>query len=45
MGKFCNLNDLSQKALVGHDISESIIIRPFNYAEQNGYLKLLIGPF
>ena len=29
----------------GHDISKRIVIRPFNYAEPNGYLKIVIGWF
>ena len=29
----------------GLDICKGIVIRPINYAEQNGYLKILIGQF
>jgi hypothetical protein len=41
MGNFCN----SPGAVGGDDITKGIVIRPFNYAEQNGYLKIFIGQF
>ena len=44
MGKFFNLKTLS-KWLGNHGISKDIVIGPFNYAEQNSNLKILIGRF
>ena len=38
-------SNLSPRAVEGHFISKDIIIWPFNYAEQKGYLKILIGRF
>ena len=29
----------------GHVLSKGIVVGPFNYVEQNGYLKILIGQF
>jgi len=37
MGKFCSLK--------GHDINEGKVIRPFSYAEENGFLEILVGQF
>ena len=42
--KFCNWKTFSQ-GLWGVMISPKAVIQPFNYAEQNGYLKILIGQF
>ena len=35
--------ELSPGAMRDHDISKGIVIRPFNHAQQNGYLNILIG--
>ena len=49
MSKFYNLKkifnlDLSLVAVVGgHVLFKAIVIVPFNYDEQNGYLETLIG--
>ena len=40
MDKFCNLKDLSPRAVGGHDISKDIFIWSFNLAELRGYLKI-----
>ena len=45
MGISYKLKNHSPRALAIHVISKGIVIRPFEYVEQNGYLKLLIGQF
>ena len=40
MEKFCNLKDLSPRAVGGHDISKDIFIWSFNLSEERGYLKI-----
>ena len=45
MGKFYNLKTFLQGLQGGHFISKDIVIGFFNYAEQNSYLKILIGRF
>ena len=42
MGKFYNLKTIPL-GLWGHVLSKGLNIEPFNYDEQNGYLKVLIG--
>ena len=37
--------DLSPGAVGNRGISKGIVIRPFNYAEQNDYLRIFIGRF
>ena len=46
MGKFYSLNSFPQGLWGrGHVISKDIVIQPFNYAEQNNYLKIFIRRF
>jgi len=39
------LKYLSPRAVGGQVISEGISLGPFNYFDQNGYLKIFIRPF
>ena len=45
MEKFCKLKTFPKGLWEGHDSPKGIVFRPFNYAEQNEYLKICIGPF
>jgi hypothetical protein len=44
MGKFNNLKTFP-RGCGGHAIHKDIVIRLFNYAEQNSSLRILIGRF
>ena len=46
MSALYNLKTFSQRLRGGvHSISKDIVIQPFNYAQQNNYLKILETEF